>query len=237
MSHNTNLHETFIIDSKDRESNSTSSTDFIIKVPKPSQEVREYHIRKVIIPLVMDNITASNNTYEIDGTPASIDVGHYNITTLMALMTANHFGVYTFTFGANGRVTISSDAPANFQWEPLECMKLLGFTQAVYTLADSYTAENFPHLFPTKYFTLHSEAIMRMSHKHFSHSDNRPNMISFIPMVTDISELLVFVPSDPLVIYVDGVNSDEFDIQLRDDSNVIVDIQGHSMVLMIERRK
>lgn len=94
-------------------------------------------------------VDSSNDTYEIDDVAGNITHGLYDsISDLAAEMTAS-IPNYTVTAGTNTNIlTISNDLAVNFKWEPLETGGLLGFTQSVYTGANSYTAELPPNFFP-----------------------------------------------------------------------------------------
>ncbi len=227
------LTDTITLDSKDRESYSTSTTDFDIKLPFSTRQTNFIHIRKILIPLVMDNITSSNNSFEIDDVAGTIDPGQYTIGGLVDWMTTDITG-YTISWEDNSRIKITNDSSTVFTWEPGTAGELLGFTQTTYTGVANYTAENFPNLLPTNYITLHSSFISsRQNHNHY-HSDNRSDMITFIEM-GNLGEVLVWEPEEPLLKNVISTNNDIIDFDFRDDSNNTIDIQTQTVVIEMDR--
>ena len=223
-----------VVDSKDALSTSTSTTDFVVKLPVSPLDVGEYHFLKFCIPLSMDNVTASNNGYEIDDVAGSIDVGQYNVGTLASWMTANIAG-YTISWDDNARFTITNDSSTNFKWEPLETATILGFTQASYTGASSYTAEELPNMMPTRYITVHSKYIHAKSKNNTIHTDNRSDMITIIPVDKSLGNLLVHVPEDPLITNVESSNNDIIDFQFKDDQGNVLDLQEQNVMMVIGR--
>lgn len=226
--------DTIILDSKDRETSSTSTTDFEIKLPFANKQVRLFKIRKISFPLVQDNVTDSNNTFEIDDAATSIATGQYDINGLITWLTANVAG-YTFTFESNRRVKVTNDLAATFKWEPLEASTILGFANATFTGATSYTGTVLPNLLPSKYYTLHSRFITKRQRHHTHHSDNRSDLVMLIDKEQDMGSLLVFRPDDPVIKVVNNTNNDIIDFQVRDDSKNVIDIDNGTVVILFDR--
>jgi hypothetical protein len=233
---NISIIDTIVLDSKDRESSSSSTTNFEIKLPFSNSEVTFFKIKEVSFPLSQDNVLSSNNTFEIDGVPSSIDVGQYNITSLINWLSDNITG-YTFTYEPNGRVKISSDALVNFSWEPLESSVLLGFTNSTFAGATSYTGTLMPDLLPSNYYTLHSNFISKRQRHYTYHSDSRSNLIMTIAKKQDLGSLLVYRPNPPVLKYVTNTNSDLVDFQIRDSDKNIIDIGTNTVLIIIERMR
>lgn len=229
------LIDTVIIDSKDRiTSISNSSTDFYINIPDTSVGANTLHLRQFGIPLVMDNVKTSNNSYEIDDVAGTINVGSYSISTLCTWLT-NNIANYTFSYENNGRVKITNDLAAIFKWEPLTCNTLLGFTNILYNGASSYTAEILPNLLPTKYVTIHSKFLTRNSSNRTIHTDGRSKILASIPIVAELGSYMLYFPDEPLLIYLKDTNMNQVDFQFRDDSGDILDIDNKNIYIMMER--
>ncbi len=229
------LIDTILLDSKDRESASTSSANFLIKFPTGGRKTNFIHIRKIIIPLAMDNIssTLGNDSFELDDVVTNIPAGQWTIGNLMDYLTTN-VANYTFTFDDNSRVTVTNTVPTTFKFEPLECANILGFTASSYTGAATYTAERFPNLLPTNYITMHSNYISQRQHHNTDHSDKRSDTIALIEM-KDLGELLVWEPEEQLVKHVSTTNSSTIDFDFRDDTNTTIDIQDKNIVIILDR--
>jgi hypothetical protein len=227
--------DTIILDSKDRESQSTSSSDFLIRLPQAGKKVRYFRFRKVIFPLNMDNVTSSTNTIELDDVASNTTVGLYNITSLMDTMTAA-IANYTFELLDNNRVKVTNTLAAAFKFEPLEMAGILGFTQASYTLATSYTAENAPDLLIDEYYTLHSNFIAERQHHTSSHSDRRSGTVLIIPNYHNVGDNLVWgLHENPVDKWVNDTNSNIIDFQIKNQAGTVIDIQSKSVSIIIDR--
>jgi len=228
--------DTLIIDSKDRESYSTSTTDFEIKIPNPGRRVRFFRFRKIIIPLVMDNITSSNNTVEFADVASNVDVGLYNITGLMDWMTTN-IATYTFTLLDNNRVKIDNGGGAAFKFEPLEMATVLGFTSTTYTGANTYTAEESPNLLIDQYYTLHSTYIAKRAHHDTTHTDRRSDIVVTVVNNAHVGDPLIFANFNDYHIdkYIGETNVDIMDFQLKDSSSTVIDIGEATMQIIVDR--
>jgi len=229
--------DTLLLDSKDRESFSSGTTDFTIKFPRPIQDVSHYRFTKVIIPLSMDNVTSSNNTYEINDVSFSVSTGYYTIPSLIDQLNDDHSAAYSFDWTANGRIRMVSDTATNFKFEPLETAKLLGFTSSSYSGDIAYVAEHLPILQSTNYFTLHVEEIANRQKHSIYHSDYRSNILDLIPNTGSHGDVLVYEPTNQIYKYVQDSKITGLHISLRNSANEIVDLQSNNIQIVIERHK
>jgi hypothetical protein len=227
--------DSIIIDSKDRVSGTPSN--FTIIIPNTYKNAKRYIIKQFTIPLVYDNITnlgGGNDTIELAGATKTITDGQYDIVKLMAQMAVNCAG-YNFTFTNNRRVKIDNGGGAAFTFKPLTMDTTLGFTSASYLGANEYTSEQLPNLIPTRYFTLHSEFFARSNKLKYVHTDNRQNLIMYIPISAPIGDIYMYEPQDPVYIELDSTNCHLVDFQLRDEYGDIIDLQGEDFIMSISR--
>lgn len=235
------LIDSVIIDGDDADE-ITTTTNFKIKLPITGKNIGHYYIKSVMIPLTMDNVTATgsgaNNVFQINDVNQTITVGQYNVNSLIAEMNTL-FTSYTFTYTNNGRIKIKykADDITTFKFEPVTdaCAWLLGFTNTAYTGANSYTGEYPPVLSPTYYFTLHSTYIANKGRYHIYHSDKRNDQIMYIPITNDIGSTMIFMPDNPEIVTVDLNNFDLIDFQLRDEFNQVVNLGRSSFIIKLER--
>lgn len=227
--------DTVILDSKDRLSGSSSTTDFRIKIPYASSKITKYELSKIIIPITYDNVYDINNTFDIDASAYSIPAGAYSISALIVAANALVTG-YTFSFGGNSRVTVIKDDTTAFTWTPDETGKLLGFTQTNYTTKNTYTAENYPDLVQNHdYFTLHSEILSGRTEDHVSHSDNRTNILCVIPVVETYGLVQTWEPQLGKFFDIADGHINECDFELKNKNNEVVDLNGHDFMIIFNR--
>lgn len=230
--------DTVILDSKDRESNSVSSTDFKIRLPFSGEQGNSLRFKRITIPLVMDNITSSTNTIDdFDGGAFSIRTGQYNIGALIDELNATVTGS-TWTFEDNSRIKVIKTAGGAFDFSvATEMADILGFTSSPYTLGTSYTAERLANLLPTEYFTLHSDYLQRKQKHNTVHSDNRGGTIMMIPASENLGSIINYEPSNEqaIVKQTQTYNHDIIDIKIKDENNVVIDLQGKPVIIVMDR--
>jgi len=234
MSNLTKL-DTVFLDTKDKESLSTSTTDFEIKFPYAKKDVKRIQFVKFIIPLNQNNITSSNNAFTLDSIAYTASAGWYTITDLCDHLQTDILSGYTVYLNYNSRVVVKNNSSTNFTFVPNTMKVPLGFTQTSYTGASIYYAENLPYLFPSQYFTLHSTFLGARRKNHTQHSDNRSNFICSIPITDDYLDVLSYIPEQPLYIDVDSTNNDIIDFKIKDQSNTVIDCQSKNIQITVDR--
>jgi len=226
--------DTIILDSKDRISGST--TDFKIKPPVTYANCNALNLREVTIPIVMDNILTGYASVEINDVAFTVPQGLYSIDSLLAelnLIDADY--IFTITNYKRIKVKYVPDDVTAFKFEPLLLNSTLGFTSALYNGANYYIAEELPNMVLTRYFTLHSSYISNKNRLPMKHSDQRSDLITYIPINVAPGEILVYEPLEPIHIFIDENNVSEIDFQLKDEWNNVVDLNSEEIVFNMDR--
>ena len=230
------LIDTVILDSKDRASYSSSTSDFKIRFPSSNEDVDQIVFKSVTFPFTLNNVTSTTNTYYINGDTNTIPVGLYTVTTLMAAMNvqlAPHNIVMTLSHGFRFVLTHA----IGMVFRPMTMTRILGFTATEYTGAIE-TGENAPNILCSNYFTLHSQYFSDRQQHPIRHTDNRSSTILYMPISdeTDIGGIFYYEPEKNSVNYVSHMHqTDMIDIVLRNDQGTIVDLQGQHLVVAFER--
>lgn len=225
-----------IIDSKDKDSTSVSTTNFTIQIPQASTPIKHYQLLKVIIPLTYDTVTSSNNTFDIDSTSYSLDTGHYDIDALISALNDKAPAGFTFSWLDNSRVKVAKDDLTNFTWEPNETGTLLGYESSSYTAANNYTAEVFPNLNENlDYLTLHSDTLSRRSRDHTYHTDRRTNMLSIIPINSSHGSVQVWEPIFEKYFEIKDQHLNIIDFKILNKNKEEIDINNDTVVIIFNR--
>jgi signal peptidase I len=232
---NIELVDELIIDSKDKESTSTSDTDFTVKITTPPKKVTHFQLKKVIIPNNWDNVTTKNQDFTLEGVGKTIPAGYYDIDGLINELDTQTTGVATWSFDNEHRITITSAGP-NITFIPGDAYKLLGFDDVTYSGATSYTAPNYPDLIQDrKYFTLHSDTLSKRALNHSHHTDHRSNVLTIIPITEEHGRLQVWEPQDEKIYKIVNDHINLLDFKLNDSANTVVDLHGNHIILIIAR--
>ena len=230
------LVDSFIIDSKDKDATSSSTTDFRIKVPFSSIPIKTVELVKVAIPLDYNNITSVNQSVTVGGTGYTVPVGFYSINGLIsALDTLTTGAGYNWTLTDGNRVNVNNGGGANFVLIPGVLSDSIGFVSTgTYTGTNTYTGTLLPDLTFIKYFTLHSSTIASKRKDHIYHSDSRSNTLAYIPLTEIHGSYQTWEPRRPIHIDVINQTLTSCDFQLKDQLNRSTDISG-SIVLFFRR--
>ena len=226
-----------ILDSKDRQAISTSSTDFIIDVPYASKPVNSYQLVKAEIPLVYDNVTSSNNT--ITTPSATIPTGHYNISNLITQLNNQTLGTYTWSWEINERIKVSKDDLTTFTFDGGTANNLLGVDTGVsHTGANNYTFEFYPNLAEGyDYLTLHSSQLKKRSIKPVFTSGRNDDILTIIPLKRyEHGQILTWEPQEPKIFGVKRQHLSELDFKLKNKDGNVLNIFNRSITLVFDRR-
>lgn len=227
-----------IIDSRDRNVNSNSPTDFTINIPYASGTANTWELVNIIIPLVYDNVGSINNTIT---TPAvTIPIGHYNINDLLIELNVQTSGTYTWSWENNERITLTRDDLAIFTFDGGTCNNLLGVDTTVnHTGANTYTFEYFPNLAEGfEYFTLHSDILSRRSVKEIYLSNKKASAISLIPLQRfEHGQVFSWEPENKVKFDIKNQHLSLLDFQLRNKIGDIVDLNNRTITLVFDRIK
>lgn len=231
------LADEITLDSKDRLSTSASSTNFTMQITSPAiTALSKYKLTHVFFPATYDNVTATTNACTVDGNAVSIAAGYYGIDDIIIALNAAAPANFTFSYAGNNRVVITSDLAAAFIFLEGTIRDVLGFDDAAYAGATSYTAPFFPNLALNKdHFTLHSRALTRERRTPYIHSDYRSNMIASIPNKQEHGTVVSYEPQEPHVMFVREHAIETIDFQLRDSANVILNLNGRSVITIWRR--
>lgn len=229
------LIDTIILDSKDRLAISVSSTQYSVRIDNPGVLVNYWKLRKVMFPLVYDNIvTGLNDTCTIDGTLLTIPAGHYDVDSLLTQLNALSVAGTTWTFDDNYRFTITRVGAFVFLEGTLA--RTLGFDDAAYAGAVTYTADWYPNLALFKdYFTIHSRILSRIRTHSYLHSDYRGDLLGLIPHTGTHGDMLMWEPEKTFIIKVKDHSMTTVDIIIRDSANTVLDLDGRSVTMVWER--
>lgn len=229
------LVDQLIIDSKDRDATSTSSTDFTVNVQYTSGGIVRIALIKAVIPLVYDNVTSDNNTFTLGGVGKTLDIGFYSITQLIQELNDVSSG-YTWSWENQSRIKVLKDDLAVFAFVPGNAATLLGFTAASYGGVNNYVAELFPDLAENlNYLTLHSTELSKRSEGSGMHSDHRSNIVSIIPIVDSHGNIATWEPQFYKFFDVKDHHLSTIDIQLKKSDNTVVDLNEQNIVLVFNR--
>lgn len=246
--------QTFIIDSANRDTISASVTDFRYSPGFNTTDFKCVVIPRMLIPLNFYNVNSNTNSIRIiDNTATSLTItmvnGFYSATELATELATrlNAASADTFTVVFNsqqGTFTIT-DAAGTFSilWTDAltdnQAPVILGFDRTVdNTGAAAYTSGVVANVQYTRYFTLHSRFLYTEfdNDNETRHSDNRPTLIQYIPLVVGgFGTLMHFAAEFPVhfMLRRHG-NLRFFDFQLRDEHNNILDNNGGAIVIELE---
>lgn len=226
-----------VIDSKDRITNSNSTTDFSINIDRSSKDVKYIQIVKVIIPLSQDNITQYNDTFTCNATPYTLTHGGVDIDGLINMLNTLTTGVYTWIFTDYGRIKISADDTNPFTFLPGIADKLLGFDSSLtYTGVNNYVGDYFPDLGEAyDYLTLHSRELHKRMGDSIFHTDYRSDVIMVIPINKTRGEIMTYEPHYHRFHATTEQQFHTLDFQLRDKNNRILDIGTQTLTIIINR--
>lgn len=222
--------DNIILDSKDREQFSKSSTNFTIKLPTSGSKIVAFEIISIIFPYVFNTVDATNNTFKIASTTYTLPIGHYSISTLVTKLNSLTSGVATWTFEPNYRLSVTFVDLYTF--EPLLAGVMFGFTQTSYTAAMSRTAENIANISEDgDYLTLHSKVLSKCIREGKTHSDNRKDIVCMIPITVPYGNLEVYQPTRPLISNVLNMGINEIDFYILDKGGNEIDLSSSSIII------
>jgi len=224
--------DNIIIDSKDRDSGTTS--DFLIRLPSPDRKPRLVEITSIIFPYVFDTVDSSNNQFKIGGVTYTIPVGHYDINSLIVQCNTTIGAVGTFSFTSYGRISLTLAAPAIF--DAFTADRLLGYTSSPYIAATNFIAEDYPNLTEdSDYLTLSSRNLDKYGDEAHIHTDKRSFVLCTIPLTEAYGSIITWQPQQRLLFRINDNRLDEVDFYLRDQGNRAIDLGRSSFSINITR--
>jgi len=222
------------IDSKDRETNSTSTTNFRITVEQPSMPAKWLQLVKIVLPMTFDTIDSNNNTFDIGALGTiTIPTGHYELGSLILELNSLTTG-YTWTWENNSRIKVVKDDLATFTLDPGNATILLGFDpSSTYTGANNYTADFFPDMGENKdYLTLHSSVLRRHMEVSVKHTDDRTNMITFIKNDVPHGSVMTWEPEKKIFFNLNSSHINLMDFYILDKAGNYIDIGNQTVAIV-----
>ncbi len=229
--------DTLIVDSKDRTTGSVGSTDFKVIIQPSVKETNTLNLKSLSIPTDWDNIVTGYNTFMIQAVTYTVPIGLYTEATLISTLNTQTAGVATWALANNTRLVFTS-LIGNVLFTLNNMGTTLGYVNATYNGAATYTAENPMNLIYGRYFTLHSDTLARFTKWKTKHTDNRGNIIMTIPILSNVAPqtLLHYEPYDPIYLFNDeSFTYDNIDFQLKDEYGDVLDIHNNPISIVFDR--
>ncbi len=183
-----------IADSKDRNTNSKSTSDFYIS-NVTFQNINTIKITEVQIPISWYNIRKLQQNIYINNTLITIPAQSYTATTLLTQLQTLLTG-YTVTYNTNTlkyTIALSTNFTLNCsQWDK-GVLIILGFNNIDLSGANTYTSENMINMNPDTKLTLHSNLGKQIENQ-IIYSDNRSNVLLDIPVFSNLNTYQFFHP-------------------------------------------
>lgn len=221
------------INSKDRTSLSSSSSDFILK-RNLETDVSGFRVSYIQLPYAWYNITSTSNSIRINGTnTVSITPGQYTASSLAsALQTALQVVDATFTVTystTTGKFTITRNLgfTLNLSSSLFTMRRQLGFNSTSDTASNtSHTSDSVVNIHNGNSISLHSNLLGKALRNRIS--DSRSDYVLSIPITGNPGNLLYYAPGQDIVYKFDRPIHFEGDIsfQLKDVDNNVLDMNG-----------
>ena len=224
-----------IIDSKDKNINSNSTSDFYITTLK-FNDVIKIKILEIQIPISWYNIRSGQQNIYVNSTLYTIPSASYTASTLLTelqtLLTSYtvtyNSATLKYTIAATGNFTLNCS-----QWD-IGMLNILGFNNQDLTGTNSYTSQNMIILNPDTKLTLHS-SLGQQTLNTIMYSDNRTSILLDIPIFSALNSYQFFQPINPIEFYLkQKINLTKIDFQLKDKQQQIIDLNGIDIILKLE---
>lgn len=231
------------INSSDRENYSNSSTDFYITLSRPLRGM--YRLVSSNIPVSHYNIGSNNNNihfYEDSSSKtATLTNGIYSASELAALvktsMDSKSGGHNTYTVNLNSntqKLTISASNAFHFEWGTYttnSARKIMGFSENDTASGTSVTSDNIINMNPVLSYNITIE--------NYDNIESKSSSSTFlVPLFGNSTEICSYEPMSSFEQTINIVNPTKtFHIQLRDDNNNLLDLNGLDYYFVIENIK
>jgi hypothetical protein len=238
------MKKSIYFNSADRQSG--TSSNFILKYDlRQFYKCERYYISSLIMPFSYYVVNSNNNvllflhpTVGGGSTTITITAGNYTpselVTTIQTALDAISAGLWTISYNTKtGKFSFSTGATSfgfNATSSSSILHNLMGFDQTTYTASTSTkTSTNVADLSGPKYIYLKSNALaFKSQHEPISSNSQLQNIILGIPVEVNAFDTIVYKN------YNDSSNPNPYerqfpniiDIQLVDESNVPIDLNG-----------
>jgi len=224
-----------IIDSKDRDVKSNSTSDFYLSTVE-YQNINTITIKSIQLPISWYNVRVGQQNLYVNGVQYILPIMTYNVTTMLAALQAALVG-YNVSYNANIlKYTIASGPtfPLNCsQWDK-GILTMLGFNGVDKSGANSYTSDNMVNMNPDTKLTLHSSLASKINNA-IIYSDNRSNMFLDIPVFSNLNSFQFYEPINTITFnFTEPINITKLDFTLKDKNNKTIDLNGLDVIISLE---
>ena len=244
-----------VFDSRDREKSTDSATDFLVHLKKPLKHCKSIELKEVILPWTMYNISAAKGNHQLtfkEDLQADVTItipdGHYSIAALCSeigtLMDVGSptFQTYTVTYSATTmKVTFSANITTFLLYGSDSVGKTTGLEQELGFLLEttsnlSNTSDNVPKLLTPEYVLLTVDFVPDNVNTLDSNKNASFVLSSNLNASSAVGGTVLHLTSQNTfkqLIRLSDTNLQHFRISLRDEQNVLLDLNGcdWSMIL------
>jgi len=230
----------YLLKSRDRTTESKSSSDFTIQLPHPING--KYELVSATVPNTIYTFAAGDDSNKIyfneAGTPftASITPGFYSTSTIAAaIKTAmEDVGSYTYTVTIDSvtqRVTISAGADLFIlEFASREgASERLGFAREDTAAATSHTGDYVLN------FALPHSLVVDIDRKESFQSSGQDSGSFYIPFDVNSSDVMIYSRDSKFSQNIEFRNQTSFPIQLKNTNNQIVDLNGANWEMLLKK--
>jgi len=208
-------HRVLHLDSRYRDRGTIENAVYVL--PRPISGVQWVQLQSAQMLNTFDNVTASNNVINIDGTSYTIPTGIYTFDTLMAALNTLLSGVVVFSADA-AALRYDLDTSVNFDVDSSTCGSLLSLWEDDATL----TQTGIINLANPTYVNIHSKIIAR-SGSHTTPTSGATCIVDSIPLTVPSGGLQTAGMNSEYSVHEMGncvLNS--IDVSLRDDAGSLL---------------
>ena len=243
-----------VFDSRDRAKSTDSATDFLVHLKKPLKHCKEVELKEVILPWTMYNISASKANHQLsfkefglDAATITIADGQYGVVSLCsaietAMDTASLASqTFTVTYNTNTMkvgITASTVAFILYGSDSIQTTGLeqeLGFLlETTSNLAN--TSDNVPKILSPEYVLLSIDFIADNVNTLDPNKNASFVLSSNLNASSDVGGTVLHLTAESTfkqVIKHLDVNLQHFRISLRDEQNVLLDLNGCDWSLIL----
>jgi hypothetical protein len=225
-----------ILDTKDKDSKSISTSDFFFSNNIDYQNVNQITIKSIQVPISWYNVRPGQQHIYVNNTQYEIPTATYNATTMLAALQLALIG-YNITYSATTlKFTIAAGPtfPLNCsQWDK-GMLTMLGFNGIDKTGAVTYTSDYMINMNPDTKLTLHSSLAGQINNT-IIYSDGRSQMLLDIPIFSNLNSFQFYEPINPITYdFTNTINITKLDFQLKDKNNNTIDLNGLDVIISLE---
>lgn len=227
-----------LINSKDRASHSTSSTDFEIELKYPIEGM--YQIQSCVIPNTFYNITSLNNViYFNDGgsKSATLDPGIYDISDLTAAIKSKMDAASTITFtvtlgSTSHKLNINGDSAFTLEFGTQtsnSAASILGYPANDTSSATDQEATNVIDLSVPK------SVIIDIEDSYSFETTSGSTGSLYIPLEVNGSDVNIWKSSNAFNLFVKLQRSSKINVKLRDSQKNPLSLNGADWEIMLQK--